>query len=987
LNRVRASDIIGQKHLQQGLVSDTYVLKYMTNGTYCVVINRLKSVIRTLVVFGILGLTLALLGTASLYFYVKTDLPSVESLKDVRLQTPMKIYTQDGQLISQYGVKRRIPVTIDDVPQQLINAILATEDSRFYDHDGIDPIGMVRALINLIVTGEKGQGGSTLTMQIARGFFLSREKTYIRKIKEVFIAWHIEQTLTKNEILTLYLNKIELGHRAFGFGAAAQVYYGSTLTELNLAQIATLAGLPQAPSILNPISRPKRSVERRRIVLLRMLDEGYITREEFKIARDEPVTASKHGAEIDFSAPYLADIIYNEMVELYGKEEAETGGYKVYATVPANLQQAAQQALIQNIHDYDERHGYRGVITNLEQLYQLWQFETDQTDEFIPELKPELKPELQAELALNETQEVNIDDTDTADAPDASMVIVPVVNERTKLVSAEQPSSASALLLDSLPVSVILDLLAQVDPIEPLEPAVVMTLEDQSLQVLNQQGVLLTIEWPGLAWARPYINDQRQGAIPTSASDIVQIGDIVYVRQVADKGLYLSQLPEVSSAFIALNPNDGAVQAVVGGYNFYQSQFNRATQAKRQVGSNIKPFVYSAALDNGYTIASVINDAPINQWDASSGIAWRPQNSPPVYDGPIRMRQALGKSKNVVSVRLLRAVGIENTARHIAKFGFDLDDIPRDETLSLGSGSHTPLEVATGIATIANGGFAVTPYFIDKITNEAGDIIFKSNMPRACNDCIAESVNVTPLTNKNGNIATLEALLTQELTNNINAQHTANSATDKVIPAPRVISAQNAFLVSQMMRSAVRANGSWNNKTYWLGTGWRARNVLQRTDIGGKTGTTNDSRDTWFSGFAPGLVATSWVGFDDSARQLGRTSRNQNLINLNPSKFNWIGNALIGAEDGAKAAQPAWIRFMQVALADIPEGSTQVPDGITQVRIDRTTGKLTDRTDHTSMFEYFQLGTQPTSKVSQDQIVDPLEEQKTSVKEEADDIF
>jgi len=980
LNRVIARNIIGQKQIHKGLVSDTYVLKYMTNGTYCVVINRLKSVISSLVVFGILGLTLALLGTASLYFYVKTDLPSVESLKDVRLQTPMKIYTQEGLLISQYGVKRRIPVTIDDVPQQLIHAILATEDSRFYDHDGIDPIGMVRALINLIVTGEKGQGGSTLTMQIARGFFLSREKTYIRKIKEVFIAWHIEQTLTKNEILTLYLNKIELGHRAFGFGAAAQVYYGASLTELNLAQIATLAGLPQAPSVLNPISRPDRSVERRRIVLLRMLDEGYITREEFKIARDEPVTASKHGAEIDFSAPYLADIIYNEMVELYGKEEAETGGYQVYATVPAKLQQAAQRALIQNIHDYDERHGYRGVITNLDELYQLWQFETEQTDTFVPEQKAQPLSAIDIDMSGQESE----DEADIPDSPEPSIFIKPVETEPSQVENTELAQSPSEILLDTLPFGVLLDLLAQVDPVTPLEPAIVMTLAEQSMQVLNQQGEIHTIEWPGLAWARPYINDQRQGAIPKRASDIVHIGDIVYVRQVTENELYLSQLPEVSSAFVALDPIDGAVQAVVGGYNFYQSQFNRATQAKRQVGSNIKPFVYSAALENGYTIASVINDAPINQWDSSSGIAWRPQNSPPVYDGPIRMRQALGKSKNVVSVRLLRAVGIENTARHIAKFGFDLDDIPRDETLSLGSGSHTPLEVVTGIATIANGGYAVTPYFINKITNESGDVIYQANMPRACDDCDVTFSDTTPKADTNGNIATLEALLAQELTS---ADSSIDVPAEKVIPAPRVINAQNAFLVSQMMRSAVRANGSWNNKTYWLGTGWRARNLLQRTDIGGKTGTTNDSRDTWFSGFAPGLVATSWVGFDDSARQLGRTSRNQNLINLNPSKFNWIGNGLFGGEDGAKAAQPAWIRFMQVALADVPEASTQVPDGITQVRIDRTTGKLTDRTDHTSMFEYFQLGTQPTSKVSQDQIVDPLQEQKTAVKEEADDIF
>ena len=958
--RVCARNIIGQKRRQERLVNDTYVLKYMTYGSYCVVIKRLKSVFRSLVVLGILGLTLGLIGTASLYFYVKSDLPSVESLRDVRLQTPMRIYTQDGLLISQYGVKRRIPVTLDDVPQTLIDAILATEDSRFYEHDGIDPIGMLRALVNLVVTGEKGQGGSTLTMQIARGFYLSREKTYIRKIKEIFIAWHIEQTLTKDEILTLYLNKVELGHRAFGFGAAAQVYYGTPLNELNLAQLATLAGLPQAPSVLNPISRPARSIERRRIVLLRMLDEGYITRQEFRIARDTEVTATKHGAEIEFPAPYLADIIYNEMVELYGKEEAETGGYQVYATVNSTMQRAAQMALVQNIHDYDERHGYRGVLTNLAELYQMWQFEND----IVPDTTQSDSPGLTHTVPNINTPQNTADNTQT-------------------LMSDEPIKSRSAQLIDELSYGRLLEVLEQVDPVKPLMPAVVMSVAERAIQVLTQDGELLTIEWPGLAWARPYINDQRQGPIPQSASDIVALGDVVYTRLNAEKGWFLAQLPEVTSAFVALDPKDGAVQAIVGGYNFYQSQFNRATQAKRQVGSNIKPFVYSAALENGYTIASVINDAPINQWDASSGIAWRPQNSPAVYDGPIRMRTALGKSKNVVSVRLLRAVGIENTARHLARFGFDLDDIPRDETLSLGSGSHTPLEVATGIATFANGGFAVSPYFIARITNDNDVTLYKANMPQACLSCEKETLALA--TGGSPNIDTLEALLAETLTDTLPVD--ASIEREEVILAPRVISAQNAFLVSQMMRSAVRANGSWNKKTYWLGTGWRARNILQRTDIGGKTGTTNDSRDTWFSGFAPGLVATSWVGFDDNARQLGRTTRNQHLVNMNPDKFNWIGNGLIGSEDGAKAAQPAWIRFMQVALADVPQGIDNIPEGITQVRIDRTTGKLTDRTDHTSMFEYFAIGTQPTAKVSASQVVDPLEQEQEAVTEEGDDIF
>ena len=380
----------------------------MTYGSYCVVIKRLKRVFRSLVLLGILGLTLGLIGMTSLYFFVKPDLPSVESLRDVRLQTPMRIYTQDGLLISQYGVKRRIPVTLDNVPQTLIDAILATEDSRFYEHKGIDPIGMLRALMNLVVTGEKGQGGSTLTMQIARGFYLSREKTYIRKIKEIFIAWHIEQTLTKDEILTLYLNKVELGHRAFGFGAAAQVYYGSTLNELNLAQLATLAGLPKAPSVLNPISKPERSIERRRVVLLRMLDEGYITRQEFRLARDAQVTAQKHGAEIEFSAPYLADIIYNEMVDLYGKEEAETGGYKVYATVDSTLQRAAQNAVVQNIHDYDERHGYRGVLTNVNELHELWQFENN--------IEPtKVIHDLEGDKTLDKTNKDNSNITDYCD--------------------------------------------------------------------------------------------------------------------------------------------------------------------------------------------------------------------------------------------------------------------------------------------------------------------------------------------------------------------------------------------------------------------------------------------------------------------------------------------------------------------------------------------------------------------------------------------
>ena len=850
-----------------------------------------------------------ILGT---YFYIKPDLPSVDVLKDVRLQTPMRIYTQDGKLISQYGVKRRIPLTLEKIPEQLKQAVIATEDSRFYDHPGIDPIGMLRALVNLVTTGEKGQGGSTLTMQLARDFFLTREKRYIRKIREIILAWHMEQLLSKEEILTLYLNKVELGHRAFGFGAAAQVYYGKPLEKLSLAQIATIAGLPQAPSILNPISRPERSTVRRRIVLLRMLDEGYITSEQFKEAAAAPVTAKKYGAEIDLDAPYLADVIYSEMIELYGKDEAETGGYQIYATASSNLQAAAQRAVRRNLHDYDERHGYHGP------LQQLW-------------------------------------GNDTKD-------------------SAEQTT-------DNLPWSEeqMLEVLNQIQTFESLEPAVVVKVNEKDIIIFNQAGQYSIIDWDGLDWARPFINDAKQGKTPQTASDILQEGALVLIRQREhDLHWQLTQFPQATSALVALDPKNGAVQAVVGGYSFYESQFNRATQAKRQVGSNIKPFIYSAALESGYTLASVINDAPITQWQSGSGNAWRPTNSPAEYDGPIRMRVALSKSKNVVSVRLLRAVGLDNVAEYLTHFGFEKDDIPRDETVSLGSGSHTPLEVVTAMAAIANGGFLIQPHFIQRIEDEMGQVLWKANPVQACDPC-DDDIDVAEEAIASDDI---EALLAAEF-GLPNASETEQlESSDSILSAPRVISEENAFLVAEMMRSAVQINGHWDNK----GTGWRAALLLDRKDLAGKTGTTNDVRDTWFSGFTPDLVATAWVGFDDNNRRLGRTTVNQNLVNKNPEKFNYIGNAMIGGESGAHAAQPAWIRFMQVALADTPQHALPMPTDLLTLRIDKGTGKLTSRTDKTSMFEYFEQGTEPHVFVSEAQIVEP-DEQGEASENQLEDIF
>lgn len=865
--------------------------------------------VKYLLTFIVLSAAAGILAIAGMYFYIRPQLPSVDVLKDVHLQTPMSIYTRDNKLISQYGVKKRIPLTLEQIPKKLKQAVIATEDSRFYEHPGIDPIGVARAFVNLVLTGEKGQGASTLTMQLAREYFLTRDKRYMRKIKEVFIAWHIERMLSKNEILELYLNKYELGHRAFGVGAAAQVYYGKEVTELTLAQIATIAGLLQAPSVLNPISRPERSVKRRRIVLLRMLDEGYISEDDFHQAANAPVTASRHGAEIEVHAPYLADMIYREMVGIYGKEEAETGGYRVYATVNSKHQLAARQAVRRNLHDYDERHGYRGPIK------QLW------------------KPKS-------------------------------VISDNPDLVttSFDDPAWTEQAMSE---------LLKQTSAYAPLVPAIVTTVNEKSIQIFDKQGEYRTIDWDGLAWARPFIDDNTQGEPPEVAGDIVTEGALVWIRFQQENQLWqLAQFPAVTGALVALAPYDGAIQAIVGGYSFSQSQFNRATQAKRQVGSNIKPFIYSAALDQGFTIASIINDAPINQGDRGSGIAWRPQNSDKVYSGPIRMRRALGRSKNVVSVRLLRAVGLDNVINYLTNFGFDPKELNRDESLALGSASLTPIEVARGFATIRNGGFLIDPYVIKRIDDIHGNLVWQANPAVACKDCLLAQHTPEP---------------DSPYTNDTGTQASINDKPATLV-ANHTISEQNAFLVSEMMRTAIRGGGNWSKKTYWQGTGWRARNVLGRNDIAGKTGTTNDAKDTWFSGFSADLVATSWVGFDDMSRALGRTSRNQYLINKNPQKYNWLGNAMVGGEDGARVAQPAWIRYMQQVMEGVPQQEINIPEDIITVRIDRHSGKLTRRTDHTSRFEYFVRGTEPTTYVLENELIDPYLQQKTGPKPE-DDIF
>ncbi len=852
-----------------------------------IIVKWIKRLALFIVISGVLGCGSIL----AMYLYIKPDLPDVSALKTIQLQTPMKVFSKDGKLISQFGEKRRVPVTLDEVPPLMVRAFLATEDNRFYEHPGIDPIGIVRAAVVMITTGERKQGASTITQQVARNFFLTREKTFIRKIKEIFLAWHIEQKLTKDEILTLYLNKIPLGYRSFGIGAAAQVYYGKKVSELTLPQMAVIAGLPKAPSVLNPIRSPKRATARRHVVLSRMLAENYISQAEFDEADAAPITGKYHGAEIELSAPYLAEMVRSHLIDMYGEDEAYTQGLNVYTTVTSARQIAGNSALTTNLLNYDLRHGYRGPAGKA------WEEGAQLSDEEIV----------------------------------------------TWL--ADKPSYA------------------------PLRPAVVTELRDTEMDAILQGGEKVIVKWDGIKWARPFISDKVQGPEPQKIDEVVASGDFIWLRKDKSGNWMLSQIPQASAALVAVDPQDGAIESLVGGFNYQYSKFNRVIQAKRQVGSNIKPFVYSAALDKGSTLATLINDAPINQWDERAGIAWRPKNSPPTYNGPTRLRLGLAQSKNVMSVRLFRQVGLNNAINYLSRFGFDKAELPRNESLALGSASLTPLEVAVAFATFANGGFKIEPYYIDRIEDAYGNLLYQATPKQACLEC-------EQLVNDDLD----DEMYWQEIPGDMFAQCPIAAYNQSQL-ATRIITEQNAFLMRSMMASAIWGGGSWRHKTGWNGTGWRAARGLKRHDIGGKTGTTNEAKDAWFSGFNPNLSVTSWIGFDDHKRELGRTRINTNLGK----------DQISGGEAGAKTAQPAWIDFMAVALKGIPQKKERLPENIVQVRIDLESGLLTNKTDYTSRFEYFIAGTEPTKSIDTQDTASSFDDIDNSsggdIEESIDDLF
>lgn len=814
---------------------------------------------------------LALLVSASAivvgaYHYLLPGLPDVRELRELRLQVPLSIYSRDGRLIAQMGERRRDPVTLDELPPALIQAFLAAEDERFFSHPGFDLQGMTRAAIGWATTGTVSRGGgSTITQQLAKITFLTPEQTIVRKTRELFLARRIEELLTKDEILEIYLNKIFLGQRAYGVSAAAQVFFGKSLAELNLAEIATIAGLPQAPSAYNPVRNPQAAEIRRSYVLRRMLEVGFIDQAQHDEARHYPMLSRLHGPRLELEAPYVAEMVRIEMLERFGQEVYENG-FRVVTTVDSGLQNAANRALRQALLEYDRRHGWRGPLARFERA------DEDATP-----------PHEFMHAAL-------------ADFPEPAMLRVGLVTD----------------------------------------------VEEQQISVfLRRRGEAVTVGWGGLSWARRHLGPDQLGAAPRVATDIVAEGDIVYLVELADGSWALAQLPEVQGALVAMDPVDGAITSLVGGFDYFVSKFNRVTQARRQPGSAFKPFVFSAALEHGYTAASIVNDAPLVFESSELEQAWRPENYSRQWNGPTRIREALVRSLNLVSVRVLLGTGVGNTISHLQGFGLSDAALPRNPTLALGAGAITPLEMTAGYAVFANGGFRIEPYLIERIEDGAGNLIYLADPAVAdCFSCIEgeprrppgvrfEDVVTLPDPRNPVDLGLSPLPLPEGHSGLI--QLTALDGVDSAgrpvhQQAERVISPQNAWIVGDMMADVIRR-----------GTGQRARRDVGRDDIVGKTGTSNDRRDAWFAGYNGRLVATAWVGFDQE-RSLGVR------------------------EEGGRTALPMWNYFMAPGLAGTPPARPERPPGLIEARISPTTGLITAAGTPGSMLEVFELGRVPANE-------------------------
>ncbi|MBT5102466.1 MAG: PBP1A family penicillin-binding protein [Porticoccaceae bacterium] len=780
------------------------------------------------------GLGGFLLVCSCLFLYLSPKLPSIDELKDTRWQIPLRVTSQDLKIISEFGEKKRSPIDFDEIPTLMIDAILAAEDDSFFDHNGVVVSGLMRGVVQLATEGRIRSGGSTITMQVARNFFLSKRQEFTRKFNEILLTFRIEKALTKQEILSLYVNKIFLGNRAYGFAAASHVYYGKPLSELRLAQIAMVAGLPKAPSSYNPLANPERATIRRNWILGRMYNLGRISEGAYRAAVLEVDNATLHRSQSELDAAYAAEMVRQQVIAKFGLK-AYTEGYTAITTIDSSTQASAVSAVQSGIRAYDKRHGYRGA---------------------------ELK---------------NID-----------------------------PTTWQETLRKTLIIGL-------------LQPAIITSVHDDRLILLKKNGESAILNWAdGLDSLRLFKTVNARSPLIDSAASIFETGDLIRIEEHENGRVTLAQIPLIQSAMVALDPFNGAIRALVGGFDYRQSTFNRVTQATRQPGSNFKPFIYTTALKNGFTTASIINDAPVVFEDAKLEDTWRPENDGGKFYGPTRLREALYRSRNLVSIRLLRRMGVDRTLESLQSFGFNASNMPSDLSVALGSHALKPIDIATGYAMFANDGFRVNSHILDRVIDRNGNVIFQAQPELACDPCKPENIrdNQLPQTSNNLSNDTVEQQL-EQLFSNIEQNSRSEGdmySWEKVkqsltleptaisTPAERVIDQQTAFLMDSMLKDVILR-----------GTGRKAK-VLNRSDIAGKTGTTNGPRDAWFSGYSPDLVATAWVGFDDNS-VLGRN------------------------EYGGSAALPIWIQFMGEALSEKSITIKRQPNGIVMVKIDAKTGK------------------------------------------------
>ncbi|MDP8984653.1 MAG: penicillin-binding protein 1A [Pseudomonadota bacterium] len=783
----------------------------------------------------IAAIALAVFANVCAYVYLKPALPDVSTLRDVQLQVPLRVYTRDGRLIASIGDQRRIPVRYDQLPKKLIQAFLATEDDRFFQHHGVDWQGILRAAVANFRAGRISQGASTITMQVSRDMFLTPKRDMKRKMSEVYISLLMETEFSKEEIFSLYMNKIFLGQRSYGVAAAAEVYFGKTLEQLSVAEMATLAGIPTAPSVVNPVASAEAAKVRRAHVLGRMRELNYITPAEYEAASSAPMESRLHGPTVEVDAPYVAEMVRNDMQAKYG-DSIYTAGFRVFTTIDSRLEGAATVALRTGLLEYDRRHGWRGATARID-------------------------------------------------------------------LSKTASAAALALELDEFPV------------IGGLRPAIVQSVGAKSAKIYVKNLGSATLPWEKLSWARRELPEEKVDRSPAEASDIVSPGDVIYTVGNNGENLQFVQVPEVQSALVSVDPKDGAVVALVGGFDFFQSKFNRVTQARRQPGSGFKPFVYAAAFDKGYTPASVVIDAPIVIDSAGLEQAWRPKEDENQFYGPIRLREALAHSRNLVSVRLVRDIGVDYTRSYVTRFGFDKSQVPADLTMALGTASLSPMQVAAGYATFANGGFRVTPYYIDRIEDGSGKTLVQAEPALACPECGRVSDPPPAPTKAEPRASQLDE-----------GMHDGKTMIPEKNLAPQSLRPQVAYLLSDMMADVIKR-----------GTGVRAR-ALNRDDIAGKTGTTNDAHDAWFNGFNGDLETTVWTGFDQD-RTLG------------------------DHEQGATVALPIWIFYMHQALQGAPRHGVPVPDGIVTVRISPETGLLASADNPNGIMEKFIEDNLPKSEV------------------------